>query len=457
MKVYFDIVLNHTGDVIAYAEGTFTYRNKANVPYRDAAGSRSTTATTPAATLPASSTRRELPVHPDLPDGGRRHRQGAGLAERPDAVPQPRRLDVRRRELALRRLLRSRRPLHRAPRRRRRDDRHPHVDDRQFDIDGFRVDTVKHVNDELWEEFVPRRPGTPRARATTTSPSSARSSTATRRSCRASRPSCRSRRRSTSASSGTVRASSRRRRRPTACATLFADDDWFTDADSNAYSLTKFVGNHDIGRIGNFVRPPTPAPTDAELLARDRLAHVARLTTTRGLPGRLLRRRAGLHRRRRRPGRAPGHVPDAGRLVQRRRPDRHGRDHGRRQLRPDASALPGARRARRAAGRPSRAARGRPDPPLLSERAPGIYAFSPHRRTTSRSSTSSRSTTPRRRSRRRCTDVLERDGLHVRLPAAARRPTTDASGRLPLTVPALSAVVYRAARAARRRARATRS
>ena len=32
--------------------------------------------------------------------------------------------------------------------------------------------------------------------------------------------------------------------------TLFADDDWFTDADSNALGLTKFVGNHDVGRIG---------------------------------------------------------------------------------------------------------------------------------------------------------------------------------------------------------------
>ena len=30
----------------------------------------------------------------------------------------------------------------------------------------------------------------------------------------------------------------------------FADDDWFTDADSNAQFLTKFVGNHDIGRVG---------------------------------------------------------------------------------------------------------------------------------------------------------------------------------------------------------------
>ena len=25
----------------------------------------------------------------------------------------------------------------------------------EFGIDGFRVDTVKHVNDELWEAFVP--------------------------------------------------------------------------------------------------------------------------------------------------------------------------------------------------------------------------------------------------------------------------------------------------------------
>ncbi|HYN31812.1 MAG TPA: alpha-amylase family glycosyl hydrolase, partial [Ilumatobacteraceae bacterium] len=38
IDVLFDIVPNHTGDVITYAEDEFTYRSKADFPYRDAAG-----------------------------------------------------------------------------------------------------------------------------------------------------------------------------------------------------------------------------------------------------------------------------------------------------------------------------------------------------------------------------------------------------------------------------------
>ena len=34
---------------------------------------------------------------------------------------------------------------------------------------------------------------------------------------------------------------------------LFAGDDYYTDTDSNAYDLPTFLGNHDMGRIGNFV------------------------------------------------------------------------------------------------------------------------------------------------------------------------------------------------------------
>ena len=54
---------------------------------------------------------------------------------------------------------------------------------------------------------------------------------------------------------------------------FFADDDWYTDADSNAYQLPTFLGNHDMGRIGRFIQSRQPRRRDAELLARDRLAH----------------------------------------------------------------------------------------------------------------------------------------------------------------------------------------
>jgi hypothetical protein len=59
----------------------------------------------------------------------------------------------------------------------------------------------------------------------------------------------------------------------TQLAQFFANDDWYTDADSNAYSLPTFLGNHDMGRIGRFVQADNSGAADAELLARDRLAH----------------------------------------------------------------------------------------------------------------------------------------------------------------------------------------
>jgi hypothetical protein len=55
--------------------------------------------------------------------------------------------------------------------------------------------------------------------------------------------------------------------------TFFAGDDWYTDADSNVYELPTFLGNHDMGHIGFFVEGDNPGAGDAEWLARDRLAH----------------------------------------------------------------------------------------------------------------------------------------------------------------------------------------
>jgi len=64
---------------------------------------------------------------------------------------------------------------------------------------------------------------------------------------------------------------------------FFLKDDWYTDGDSNAYNLPTFLGNHDRGRIGMFVRNNNPGASEAELLRRDRLAH-ALMYFSRGNP-----------------------------------------------------------------------------------------------------------------------------------------------------------------------------
>lgn len=65
-------------------------------------------------------------------------------------------------------------------------------------------------------------------------------------------------------------------------AALFADDDYYTSPTTNAYGLTTFLGNHDMGRIGFFLATGTSAQGQT-LLERDLLAHDL-LYLTRGVP-----------------------------------------------------------------------------------------------------------------------------------------------------------------------------
>ena len=64
---------------------------------------------------------------------------------------------------------------------------------------------------------------------------------------------------------------------------LFEADDYYTDADSNAYQLANFIGNHDIGRFGGFIRDELGGTPDDEWLARTELGH-ALMYFVRGFP-----------------------------------------------------------------------------------------------------------------------------------------------------------------------------
>ena len=143
-----------------------------------------------------------------------------------------------------------------------------------FGVDGFRIDTMKHVNDEFWQEFGPRGPRVRESsRARTSSSCSARSSTPPRASPRSSPPATRCRPCWTSRSRTPPATSPPRASDASPLETFFAGDDWYTDADSNVYQLPTFLGNHDMGRIGSFIAADNPGAADAELVARDRLAH----------------------------------------------------------------------------------------------------------------------------------------------------------------------------------------
>ncbi|MGV9338116.1 pullulanase-type alpha-1,6-glucosidase [Streptomyces sp. NPDC003688] len=54
---------------------------------------------------------------------------------------------------------------------------------------------------------------------------------------------------------------------------VFGDDYKYTTDKANAYEQVTFLGNHDMGRIGYFLKQDNPKATDAEILRKDRLAN----------------------------------------------------------------------------------------------------------------------------------------------------------------------------------------
>ena len=334
MKVYFDIITNHTADVIGYAgrgpDGLRPQGRRA-VPDR-LRHARSTTATTPARTT----SRRcdpdvSFPYTPVLDPGEQNlkvpswlndvtlyHNRGNTTFTGEDSyygdffglddlfTEHPRvvggMIDIYKTWI------------------------------REMGIDGFRIDTMKHVDDEFWQRFGPEVLAYARSQGKdeffmfgevfdTSRPFTSQYTTRNRMQAVLDFPFQDAARNFASKSqpSGQLQ-------------TLFLNDDWYTDANSNVYQLPTFLGNHDMGRIGHFVSAdnagavggraggPGPAGARADVLLPRQ-------------PGGLLRRRAGLHRHRRRPGGPAVDVRQPGPGVPRRRSARHDPDPRRGQLR----------------------------------------------------------------------------------------------------------------------------
>ncbi|MFT6267414.1 MAG: glycosidase [Alphaproteobacteria bacterium] len=65
--------------------------------------------------------------------------------------------------------------------------------------------------------------------------------------------------------------------------TLFDNDDYYRDSDSSPNDLIKFLGNHDMGRAGFFIEQSLPNISDDEKVKRSNLAH-ALMYYSRGVP-----------------------------------------------------------------------------------------------------------------------------------------------------------------------------
>ncbi len=154
---------------------------------------------------------------------------------------------------------------------------------KDFDITGFRLDTVKSVNNEFWQRFVPaisenaqkdgRKDFFIFGEIFDQDPASLSEYVH-----RAAMPSILDfafQRASQGFASGIDA--------PARLEEFYAKDGFYTTPSVNAYNLITFLGNHDLGRIGHFLSDGVGSAPPEELLKRDILAH-ALLLFTRGVP-----------------------------------------------------------------------------------------------------------------------------------------------------------------------------
>jgi alpha-amylase len=284
MKVYFDIITNHTADVIGYSSGArqpyvskdaSPYRTAAGKPFddRDYAGTSHFPALDPVTSFPYTPVldpaEADVKVPAWLNDVTLYHNRGdstfagensqygdfAGLddlfTENPRVVDGM--IDVYEKWIA------------------------------DFGVDGFRIDTMKHVDDAFWQKFAPRVLSFARQHGKaeffmfgevfdTSRSLTSHYTTHDRVQAVLDFP-----------FQDAARNYASRGQSAAALGQFFAGDDWYTDADSNVYQLPTFLGNHDMGRIGRFVVADNPGAGDDGWLARDRLAHEL-MYLTRGNP-----------------------------------------------------------------------------------------------------------------------------------------------------------------------------
>jgi len=290
LRVYLDIVVNHTADVIRYKDGTTTYRTMAEAPYRDASGvpfdphEVAYNGVNPSSRFPRLSAERSFAHVPVVPreeahskgpdwlnDVTLYHNRGnstfvgesslhgdfGGLddlfTENPAVVRGF--IEIYSRWIE------------------------------DYGIDGYRIDTVKHVNMEFWQAFAPAirekarglgRPdflqfGEVADDDGDTALMSEFSTTGTL---------------DATIDFGFFKGARDFVSRGHDAAELggvFANDDWYTDHDSNAQSLTTFISNHDAGRFAYFLKQDNPLASAAQLGDLVLLGHEL-LMTVRGQP-----------------------------------------------------------------------------------------------------------------------------------------------------------------------------
>ena len=153
----------------------------------------------------------------------------------------------------------------------------------EFEVDGFRIDTARHVNPGFWQAFVPAMVARAKARGIPNfhifgevfDPDVAILASHTRVDKLPAVLDFAFQSAATDVAIG--RAGTDR------LARLFAADPVYEGGQAGARQLPTFLGNHDMGRIGWFMIKAKPMISDDELLARVTLAN-ALMLTARGVP-----------------------------------------------------------------------------------------------------------------------------------------------------------------------------
>ncbi|MGV9422192.1 pullulanase-type alpha-1,6-glucosidase [Streptomyces sp. NPDC003674] len=270
MKVFFDVITNHTADVVDYQEKSYGYLSKGAFPYltkdgrpfddADYADGRRRFPATDAGSFPYTpkvTSASKVPAW--LNDPTMYHNRGdstyagesttygdfSGLddlwTERPEVVSGMEKIYQR------------------------------WVKD--YDIDGFRIDTVKHVDMDFWTQWATALDAYAAAHGrknffmfgevysadtSLTSPYV----TQGRLDATLDFP-FQDAARAYASQGGSARK----------LAGVFGDDYKYTTDKANAYEQVTFLGNHDMGRIGYFLKQDNPKATDAEILRKDELAN----------------------------------------------------------------------------------------------------------------------------------------------------------------------------------------
>ena len=272
MKVFFDVITNHTADVVDYEEKSYDYLSKGAFPYltkdgepfddADYADGSKKFPAVDADSFPRTPTVATADKNTKVPswlnDPTMYHNRGdstfagenatygdfGGLddlwTERPEVVHGMEKIYERW--------------------------------VRDFDIDGFRIDTVKHVDMDFWTQWATAldayaaRQGRKNffmfgevysADTSVTSPYV----TQGRLDATLDFP-FQDAARSYASQGGSAQK----------LASVFGDDYKYTTDKANAYEQVTFLGNHDMGRIGYFLDQDNPKASDAELLKKDELA-----------------------------------------------------------------------------------------------------------------------------------------------------------------------------------------